>query len=455
MENESVCTLGYHSQTQWLVEPHIILLYDKVVMNKSVYDMIISRGQEKRSTLDYLLSQLLLEYERQGIVVVEDLESQVAPDDRQMADQLIEYWEENIPEAFRSLAIELTEARKQRLERKLEYLDEVGEPMFDEISRAAATLDVCKERLERGEVPDRIREGIRHNLQHVLVTQRMMKDLPIFEWYGCSMLRSWLMSVPSFQPFAARSTRDPFLSLRSTEKLALDVYAEVFIPRLRVTDQRQLNAILSQRKELKGARQEIRRMNQAVWQFVNSRYEYPWPDVLEEFTGTLRKRVERVQQQFESVTLERGAAEGQPLIRIVTAMASAATSLASIVVPVAGVAEDALSDRLVEWLTKTTVDGKYPQLAWCYTFEKYKQLYKKSLLRRANVSVSVRTYGERAEPELRELDFCRNLGISRRTLYEWEAQHLLPAPGRSWQGWKVYSSRHVQVGRELLRRPLT
>jgi len=454
-EEEYTCTLGYHSHTQWLLEPQIILLCDKIEMNKPVYDMITGRGAEKRSSLDYRLFQLLLEYEREGIVVVKDYETQVTRHDRQIIDQLMAYWEAKIPEAYRSLALELTQTRKEHLERKLYSLDDIAEPMYRDISREIAAFQDRINELEQGNVPEYVREGVRHCLEHVLLTRKAAGELPIFEWYGYPKLREWLLSVPSFPPFAAHFMQEPLLSERNTEAIALNVYFELFVGSLEeVRDEKQLEVILRQRQQLKGARQEIQRMNHEVWQFVNSQDERPQPDVLEDFTETLRERVRRLQQHYESITLERKAAQRQPLSRIVTGIASTVTSLASIVVPVPGVV-DKLSDRLGEWLAKTTVDRKYPQLAWCYTFQDYRRFYETSLLRRANSMIDVKAYGKDVEPELRELDLCRILGISRRTLYGWEDQHLLPPPRRSWQGWRIYSSRHVEAGRGLLQRQVS
>ena len=116
-------------------------------------------------------------------------------------------------------------------------------------------------------------------------------------------------------------------------------------------------------------------MNQDIWQFVNSQDERRRPDVLDDFTGILRERVQRLQLQYETITVERKASRQQGLSRIVTAMVSAAASLASIALPIPSVAEDKLSDWLVRRLGKTTVDKKYPQLAWCYTFHDYRRLY--------------------------------------------------------------------------------
>lgn len=450
MGKDSVCTLGYHSHTHWLLQPQIILLYDKVEMNRPIYEMIISRGEERRSTLDYRLSQLLLAYEREGILLVKDYEPQVGVEDREMANRLIAYWEEHIPDAFTALALELTKAREKHLERKLADLDELHEPMYGEITHAIRALRHQIDRLNRGEVGEYTREGVRHCLEHVLFTQKVAQQSAIFDWYGYSKLREWLVSVPSFPPFASDVAQGPLFSERTTEPMALNLYFDLFVGALKVTDRRQLATILKQRKELKGARQEIRRMNEDVWQFVNWQDECPRPDVLDEFTSTLLKRVKHVQQQFETVTLEKEVAQKQGLSRIVTATVSTAVSLASIVLPIPGVAEEKLSDWLVERLGKATANKKYSELAWCYTFEDYRRLYERSLLHRASISVNLKTYGSHGEPELREVDFCRTLGISRRTLYEWEDQNLLPPPGRSWQGWKTYSSRHLQAAREIL-----
>lgn len=453
MEQESTCTLGYHSQTQWLVEPQIILLYDEVEMNRPIYDMIISRGDEKCSTLDYLLSQLLLEYEREGIVVVRDYERQVTPGDKEIINELIAYWEQKIPDAFRSLAIELARARLSRLKRKRRYL-EIAEPMYREMTREIRAFQDRIDNLKRGNIPQYSREGVRHCLEHVLLTRKVAKELPIFEWCGYSKLREWLLSVPSFPPFAAQPIRESLLSEQSTEAATLNVYFELFVGPVEVTDEKQVDVILRQREQLKGARQEIQRMNQEVWQFVNSQDEWPQPDVLEEFREIVRERVQRLQQHYETITLERKAAQRQTLTRIVTGIASTAISLASIVIPVPGMV-DKLSDRLGEWLAKSTMNKKYPQMAWCYAFQDYRRLYESSLLNRVSSAINVKTYGEYTESELREIDLCRILGITRRTLYEWEEQNLLPPPRRSWQGWKIYSSRHVEAGRELLQRRLT
>lgn len=448
MEQESVCTLGYHSQTQWLIEPQIILLYDKVEMNSDVYEMIIARGEARRSTLDRILAELLLEYQAKDIIVLKDYEENITPDDAELLDQLIAYWEESQPEGFRELAVALLSARNEHLRHKRRYL-EIAEPLYQEMLDQIKVREGHLSSLRAGRMPQEAREGVRHCLEHVLLTGKLTGTLPVFEWQGYSKLREWLSSVPSIPAFAAPLLPNSLLSERITEAMALKVYVELFIGASTTLDEKQLDSILRKRQHLKGAREEIRRMNREVWEFVNTQAQQPSTDVLTDFRETLQERVERLHEYYEGVQLEGQVVQKQPLSRIVMGVASWVISWASLLAPIPGKADELL-DQTGQWLSKGAMTKKYPQVAWCYTFQEYGKLFSESLLKRRNRSVSVEIHQESGEDELRENTFCQILGISRRTLYDWQRKGLLPEPARSWQGYKVYSSRHIEAGRKLI-----
>lgn len=47
-------------------------------------------------------------------------------------------------------------------------------------------------------------------------------------------------------------------------------------------------------------------------------------------------------------------------------------------------------------------------------------------------------------------DVCRLLGVSARTLSNWENDGKIPAPVRDWRGWRGYSPEHIEAIRERL-----
>jgi len=412
--------------------------------------MLIVRGQEKRSTLDVLLSQLLLEYEREGIITVANYDEQITSEEREIAEELITYWEREIPNEFRNLGIELLRARQEHLKLKRRFLD-VTEPMYKEITDEIKVRDDRIQSLKQGEIPLYAREGVKHCVEHVLFTDRVNRslNLPVFEWPGYSKVRQWLLSIPSYPSFAASLLQNQSILPRTTESLALDAFFELFVGAEEVTDEKQLKKILQQRHQLKSARQEIKVLHDNIWRFVNSQSNLEQQGLLDEFQAILRERVSYLQKQFSSITMEREAAKRKPLSRIVTTVASTAISLMSILVPVPGVA-DKISEKLGEWVAESTVGKKYPQLAWMYVFQQYTRLYEDSLLERANISIKVTGFGQPSDVELRESDFCATLGIDKHILYRWLKDDLLPPPFRSWQGWEVYSSKHINIGQRLL-----
>lgn len=244
MSEELTCTLGYHSQTQWLVQPQIILLYDKMEMNKPIYDMLIGRERARSSSLDILLSQLLHKYEREGIITVVDYTPQITSYDRELVEQLILYWEREIPHEFGGLAIELLKARQEHTKRKRQFL-EVTEPMYKEMTEDLRVREERIEQLRRGEIPLYAREGVKHCIEHVLFTDRLtgLGKKPVFEWSGYMFVRNWLVSVPSF-PSVVKLFRQQTPLRQTTEAITLNAFIDLFVGSQDVTDEKQLEVIL-------------------------------------------------------------------------------------------------------------------------------------------------------------------------------------------------------------------
>ena len=163
------------------------------------------------------------------------------------------------------------------------------------------------------------------------------------------------------------------------------------------------------------------------------------------------ERIGRLQKQYETITLERSAAQRTPLIRIVTGFVSTGLSLLSLLVPIPGVA-DKLTDKLGERVAHKMVDNKYPHLAWMYVFQEYRRIYEDSLLKRRRISLKINELGKPSEVEFREVDFCATLGIERFTLYHWLDDGWLPLPNRSWEGLEVYTTEHLKIGKTLVQR---
>ena len=269
MSDELTCTLGYHSQTQWLVEPQIVLLYDKIEMNRPVYEMVVSRGNDKTSSLDILLSELLRVYEQAGIIRVVDYSPQIGSPDREFIEELLIYFEREIPTEYRALAIELLKARQERVKRKMSFL-EVTEPMYKEMSRDISHRNERVKQLRSGQFPLYAREEVRHCLEHVLFTDRLgdVGRKPIFEWAGFAIIRQWLFSIPSFPSLITLDAGIGSGFKQTTEATILNAFVDIFVGAQEVTDGRQLEHILQQRNQLKEARNEIRRIQEDVWQFL-------------------------------------------------------------------------------------------------------------------------------------------------------------------------------------------
>ena len=54
--------------------------------------------------------------------------------------------------------------------------------------------------------------------------------------------------------------------------------------------------------------------------------------------------------------------------------------------------------------------------------------------------------------EYHATEVCKLLEISKKTLYNLEAQGIIPAVPRDWRGWRVYNETHLEAIREYKRR---
>lgn len=57
-----------------------------------------------------------------------------------------------------------------------------------------------------------------------------------------------------------------------------------------------------------------------------------------------------------------------------------------------------------------------------------------------------------ASNQYRSTKVCKLLEISKKTLYNLEAQGVIPPVPRDWRGWRVYDETHIEAIRKYQRR---
>ncbi len=49
-----------------------------------------------------------------------------------------------------------------------------------------------------------------------------------------------------------------------------------------------------------------------------------------------------------------------------------------------------------------------------------------------------------SKKEFTPTDVCKEVGISKNTLFRWEREGLIPSAKRDWKGWRVFSEEDLQ-----------
>lgn len=197
MGQTNICTLGYHSHTSWVFEPQILLLYDGLEMNRDVFESAIDRGHRRESTLDYLVAQLLQEYQHERLLLLKDYEAQISSEERSLLVEIVKDWIANRSEELARLFAQAYQDRITHLKRKLGHLD-LKEPVYKDITRDIQRLEDGKNRIAALQFDEYAEYIIRHYLEQIILSQKVLTapNEPVFEWWSYHRLREWLASQP-------------------------------------------------------------------------------------------------------------------------------------------------------------------------------------------------------------------------------------------------------------------
>lgn len=443
---ENIATLGYHSHTGWAVHPQILLLYDKLEMNQANYEAAIARGEEKESTFAYIVSRLLQEYRREGLLVLKDYEKEITAEDKDLVNEIVDRWIATIPDKVINLCYNIYSVMADVSRKRLKYAY-IGEPTFKDFVRDVETYTSWLQRLRQKGLISSDREIVKHYLEHVIFSKKLLSKphKPVFDWESCSKLREWLISG-SVVPRPVR--QDELQQLKETTKVkTLSTLIEILVEHEEILDDKQLHAFLKKRKKLNEVRTQVENMNRRVWNFINRRSDRQ-SYTMDAFVNIVKPQIDRLHEELESVELEKKAFKRSPLNKIITTatgfLSFAGNIISTILVPVlpsvvTGSVEKGTS--VVGYLGKRGIEKKYADLRWCSI---YQHIYEDSLMKRTNIRIKLDSYGS-GVTGYTETEICTLLGINRHTLYRCEEMGLLPGVTRDRWARKIYTDKHVET----------
>lgn len=449
--NESICTLGYHSHRGWVIRPQVFLLYDKILMNKESYESAIYRGEIRESSFAYIVSELLKEYRKTGVIELRDYEDEVEASDKELVDGIVERWVRSIPQELGALLRGIYSTQADVWEERLQFM-KPREPAY---SRTVDEINTFREwlpRVERGELNIVDKEIIIHYMQQVMFTNKIVAEtsMPVFDWPSNVHMRSWILStlpLPETQRKIALQHIEQATMIRT-----LNALVEVVVEDQVIIDDKQVAKFLEKRSDLKGVRKQIEAINRTIWEFVRHQIEMGYLDALDTYIPALRSRVEKLKRDLKSIELEKSTS---PKKRVVISAAGiitgAATAVASVFLPVVPGIAKAIIDKVSEpellKLGDKLVESKYPDIQWTAV---YQDVYAKSLTARSTLSVKLDSFSDQRLPEYGERDICNLVGISKAELFKYEDEGLIKSALRDRYNRRVYTDEHLDTLMRLL-----
>lgn len=358
--------LGYHSPTEWVFIPHVLVLYDSFVINKSVFDGILEKASTSPSDYERRKADMLRLLESEGrlrptaYTVPSACQAQLTG--------LVDFFFERRPDDMRRLSIGAFRAFKEHELGTVRELMHRDDPHALDVLSNVPSWEQAEAELRTGkdlaEVPH-LKQSIRRYFENCLFSPMLFPEAynPILEWEGYAPFEDWLFE----RRLDAREAEDR--ARAGSEPAVLQALSEHTVPFSPIRTEAEMGNLLEHWQDFSGIRELAEAHNGAIWAQVESAREASdagrTQEFLKDFERFLDARAQALNMEtaeaFEAIE-KRKHTRSYKLIRFLLATLGST-------VPGSGGAQqslEALYDRYVE---NETLEGR-PEVATLIQYER-------------------------------------------------------------------------------------
>lgn len=282
----------------WLIRPGILLLYDKVILDKRDYDEIFKR--QYTSTYNYLICRNLELLNKEGLIELINYEKILSKERRRNIYTTTQKFIAELPdEELLALSLHAYKEYENFLKNKITFC-RLGEPKYKDMLE-----QLKKVQKEVNLLNTKRKVDMKHVEALKRLTAKIIAGITVLSKYGSGILHDTNEYKPFFEKYKSAKSIDNLLFVEKNENLGVRMVISCIFdklyPEVDVYDEKSFYEFIMIRKDFATLKKIILQINELFGELLDTDTELVFKELKKEICSTLNaydRELNKLQSKF-------------------------------------------------------------------------------------------------------------------------------------------------------------